>query len=420
MYKIYFKQAIEMLKQNKFISIIAITGTALAIMMIMVIIVSESIKNTSIPPEVHRDRTLYLMVERTKHKQSDSSSSNGSVEYKICKSYLSDLKIPELTTVVSTRWKGKSIITTPEHEMERMTMSLKTTDANFWKMMSFSFVEGKAFTQEDFSSGLKKAVITVKTARALCGNTNVTGRTINIDFKPYTITGVIKDVSPVFQYAYSDVFIPYTSCDGYENDWFHILLLAKSKKDFDKIREEIRSVEKKFNEVDQEWDLQLPGPYDHATQLLNKWSSEDPDVKGNTRKMIFVLSVLLLIPAINLAGFSLSRIKKRTEEIGIRKAFGAKKYVILIQVLYENFITSLIGGIIGLILSYFVVIWLKQWMLGVESDSSIPLETFVSIPVFIAVFIVCLLLNLLSAGIPAYRASRMKIVESLNKNIAKS
>jgi putative ABC transport system permease protein len=421
MYKIYFKQAIEMLKQNKFISIITIAGTALAIMMIMVIIVSESIKRTSIPPESNRDRTLYLTVERTRDKKTNKNGdNNGSVDYKVYKSYLSDLKTPELTTVVSTHWEEKSIVTTPEHEMERMPLNVRTSDANYWKIMSFSFIEGKAFTQEDFGSGLKKAVITENTARSLYGNTNVTGRTINIDFKPYTITGVVKDVSPLFQYAYSNVYIPYTSRDGYENNWFHILLLAKDKKDFDKIREEIRGVEKKFNAADPEWNLLLPGPYDHATQLLNIWSSEDPDVKGNTRRMIFLFTVLLLIPAINLSGFSLSRIKKRTEEIGVRKAFGARKHVILMQVLYENLITSLIGGIIGLILSYLVVIWLKQWMLGLEAGGSIPLETFISIPVFIAVFVVCLLLNLLSAGIPAYRASRMKIVESLNKNIAKS
>ncbi len=92
------------------------------------------------------------------------------------------------------------------------------------------------------------------------------------------------------------------------------------------------------------------------------------------------------------------------------------KYVILIQVLYENLITSLIGGIIGLLLSYAVVIWLKQWLLGINSDSIVPLEAFISLPIFIAVFIVCILLNLLSAGIPAYKASKVKIIDSLNQN----
>ncbi|WP_255412419.1 hypothetical protein [Dysgonomonas sp. Marseille-P4361] len=41
MYKVYFKQAIELLKQNKFISTISIAGTALAIMMVMVLIVVD-------------------------------------------------------------------------------------------------------------------------------------------------------------------------------------------------------------------------------------------------------------------------------------------------------------------------------------------------------------------------------------------
>ena len=49
MYRIYFKQALLMLKQNKFISAIAIIGTALAIMMIMTIIVADEIKRYQRP-----------------------------------------------------------------------------------------------------------------------------------------------------------------------------------------------------------------------------------------------------------------------------------------------------------------------------------------------------------------------------------
>ena len=108
--------------------------------------------------------------------------------------------------------------------------------------------------------------------------------------------------------------------------------------------------------------------------------------------------------------------KKRTEEIGIRKAFGAKRYTILIQVLFENLITSLIGGGIGLILSYVIVFRMRDWLLDIPSGSTIPINTLISIPVLLAVFAVCLVINLLSAGIPAYRASRMKIINSLNQN----
>ncbi|MDR1707467.1 MAG: ABC transporter permease [Prevotella sp.] len=415
MYKIYFKQAIEMLRQNKFISIITIIGTALAIMMIMVIIVTDSIKKTSIPPEINRDRVMYLKNEIKKSKDEKGMQSNGVISYEIYKGYLSDLKKPELVSLQQDSW-NKAVVTTAENEMDRMGLKLKITDANFWKIMDLTFVGGSPYSEEDFKSGLKKAVITEETAKKLYGNESALGKTINVDFNPYVVIGIIKDISPIFNYAHSDIYIPFTSRGNYKEDGFLILLLAKDKSDFNAISEEIRAAERKFNATDTKWNLTLMGPFNHSVQLLNASSNEEPNAKGYHRKMIFILSLLLLIPAINLSSFSLSRIKKRIEEIGVRKAFGAKKHMILVQVLYENFITSLIGGIIGLILSYIVVIWLKQWLLGIESGSSLPIETFVSIPIFVAVFIVCMLLNLLSAGIPAYRASRIKIVDSLSKN----
>ena len=125
---------------------------------------------------------------------------------------------------------------------------------------------------------------------------------------------------------------------------------------------------------------------------------------------------MLLVPALNLSGFSLSRIRKRMAEIGIRKAFGAKRHVILAQVLYENLITTLIGGIAGLGLSYGAIFVMRKWLFDMPSDGSLPLNALVSGYTFAAVFAVCLVLNLISAGVPAYRASRMNIVDSLNQN----
>ncbi|MFV0418813.1 MAG: ABC transporter permease [Dysgonomonas sp.] len=413
MYKIYFKQAIEMLKQNKLISIITIIGTALAIMMIMVIIVTESIKNISISPEPNRDKTMYLKFEIKKRKEGNGMNSNGVISYEIYKDYLSDLKQPDLVNL-QINW-NKSVVTTAENKMDRKTMNLKLADANIWKIMSLSFLAGNPFSEQDFSSGLKKAVVSESTAKTLYGNIDVVSKTIIIDFKPYTIVGVVKDVSPIFNFAQSDIYIPYTSRSGYERDGFHILLLAKDKADFERIYEEIRMVEKKYNATNDEWNLTLMGPYSHSVQVINT-SNLEPDVKGKTIKTVLTLCILLLIPAVNLSSFSLSGIKKRMEEIGIRKAFGAKKYIILIQVLYENLIVSLIGGVIGLVLSYAVVIWLKKWLLGIAGDAAIPLQALVSLPVFLGVFIACILLNLLSAGIPAYKASRANIIDSLNRN----
>lgn len=418
MYKTYFKQAIEILKRNKFVSIITIIGTALAIMMIMVIVVTDSIKNISIAPEINRDRTMYIKHFTKYGKEKKDRMWSGNLPYDVYKNYLSEVKSPEYTAVIDNTWSGDQYMVKENNNNQRFLAKTKLTNADFWKVLSFSFIEGRPFNQEEFNSGIRNAVITESMATKVFGNTNPIGKNIEIDFKEYKVIGIIQDVSQAFTYAYGEIYIPYTSKSGYESRQVLILFLMKDKADFDLLRKEFRAAERKFNAVDNEWDLTLRGPYDHKQMQLARYSNEDPEDGKATRKMVFIILILLLISAVNLSSFSMSRIKRRTEEIGIRKAFGAKKYVILIQVIYENLITSFIGGIIGLILSYLVVIWLKQWLLDIGTDSSIPIGALVSAPVFLGVFAACFLLNLLSAGLPAYRASTMKIVDSLNqKNV---
>ena len=79
MYRIYFKQSLLMLKQNKFISAIAIIGTALAIMMIMTIIVADEIKGISSTPEINRERTLHINYQVKRHDKKQLASGHSIV-----------------------------------------------------------------------------------------------------------------------------------------------------------------------------------------------------------------------------------------------------------------------------------------------------------------------------------------------------
>ena len=61
MFRQYFKQAIQMLKENRLTSVISILGTALSIAMILVVILQFQIKLVGFRPESNRDRMLYIM-----------------------------------------------------------------------------------------------------------------------------------------------------------------------------------------------------------------------------------------------------------------------------------------------------------------------------------------------------------------------
>ena len=80
-------------------------------------------------------------------------------------------------------------------------------------------------------------------------------------------------------------------------------------------------------------------------------------------KYLIIVLVLLLIPAINMSGITQSRMRKRMAEIGVRKAFGATRSELLTQVLYENLLQTLLGGVLGLFFSYASVLLLSDWLL---------------------------------------------------------
>ena len=103
----------------------------------------------------------------------------------------------------------------------------------------------------------------------------------------------------------------------------------------------------------------------------------------------------------------MSRIAERSSEIGIRKAFGATKIILTGQFIVENIILTLIGGVIGVLLSMVILHILTQ-------SGVIPYAKFtVSFRVFVYYFGLSLFFGCFSGVYPAYRMSKLHPVEAL-------
>ncbi|MDR3060897.1 MAG: FtsX-like permease family protein [Dysgonamonadaceae bacterium] len=415
MHKVYLKQAWQMLKEDKVIGIITISGTALAITMIMVVILTQEIKTKNITPEIYRERTMYIEYTREESREKSHININP-VSGRLYKQYLSQLKTPELLSLQKRDQSRISIINQDEY----LNVDILYTDSEFWKMYRFSFEEGKPFSKEDFHSGLPTAVICKSMAQKLFKGESPLGKEFLYKNKQHRICGVVKDISTLCDKAYSQIWIPYTSVfEKMEDGHFTVVILAGNKNDFNNIKKEVRESEiRNLREIDKNT-VQFIGPYSRRELLVKEGNltNEDPNLKKSAFRFYLILAILLLIPAVNLSGFSLFRIINRTSEIGIRKAFGANRKTILTQVLYENLLTSLTGGIIGLLLSYFTVTLIKDRLFTIENNSfgevTIPISSFISPSIFFYVFLICLILNLLSSGIPAWRASRLHTADAI-------
>ena len=413
MFKQYFKQVIYQLKENKLISWISILGTAFSIAIVMVMVILFQLKNANYRPEVNRDRTLYVLFGESIRKGSgEVFSSNYSLSEEVVRECLYPLSRAE---AVSAFLSNSESFSTPGSS-EWHAGTIKFADPAWWKIFDFEFLNGKPFTEADFQSGIRQMVITDEMARRLWNTADVVGRTVHLRGIPYTICGVVRRCSQWASYAWADAYAPYTASGyplgkGFEGS-FRCLILAKDRGAFEGIRQEVNVLLERYNQKQPDNRLGLRGqPYTHFAQQCFTWDRGLPRVSENVARNLVLLAVLLLVPAVNLSGLSLSRMRRRTQEIGIRRSFGATRWQIVCQVLNENLLFTLMGGVLGVLLSYLSLFLMDDWLLGGDPYLSAGMVT--SPVVFLAAFVFCLLLNLLSAGIPAWMVARKEITDAL-------
>ena len=132
--------------------------------------------------------------------------------------------------------------------------------------------------------------------------------------------------------------------------------------------------------------------------------------------------LFLFVPALNLSGLNASHMQDRVAELGVRKAFGARRAGLFMQILIENMVLMLPGGLVGLLFSYVLIVIFRNLLLtpGMfammtgEANMDLTPGMMLNLSVFGYAFLVCLVLNVLSSMIPAWRAVRVNIIKAIN------
>ncbi|MBS1318616.1 MAG: ABC transporter permease [Parabacteroides sp.] len=431
MYKVYLKQAMQMLRQNKFFSIIYITGTGLAITMVMILAILYYFRTGNIAPEINRDRMLVIQHGKILNKTEGQGNGSSRLSYPTIKECFYSMQTPEAVTAILPIGEQTEFIQTPGSD-EVYNGLVMGTDVAFWKIFQFRFLAGKPYMEEEFTSGIRKAVVSESLARRLFNTSDATGKTFLLNFEEYQVSGVVEDVPSIAQFCYAEMWIPFTNrpsqiqgskwCD-FILGHMQLYILAKKPGDFDAIRREAEENCRRYSANIPQYNFVLN---EQPDTVLRAWLRTDSFASPKFMKLFIqifsVIFLLLLVPSINLTGMTASRMKKRMEELGIRKAFGAQNRTLLLQILYENLLLTLLGGLIGLLISYGLIFMLKGWLLGnydwdgSSLTASIDLSPgmLINPAIFGYTLIFCLILNLMSALVPAWRALRRPIVDALN------
>ena len=371
------------------------------------------------------DRFLHVKWMSISNSNWGDGTSNGPMSAQTARECFQLLKTPEAVTIY-TVFPISTPVSLPGSPA--ISVDLRQTDDIFWRVFDFSFIGGKPYDKATFDAGQPVAVLTESVVRSLFGTTDAVGREFLLNHAPYRVAGVVKDVSTLADCAYGQVWVPYTSTGMDKEAWndrhmgmMSCTMLARSRDDFPAIRQEAERRKSEYNTLIGEngWKLIYRNrPYDQEKNAIAFGANIEPDVNAARRQRIIIFVILLIVPAINLSSMTQSRLRQRVSEIGVRRAFGSTRMELIGQIVAENLVMTLLAGVVGLLLSVaFAYVGntllfaqeFSQTLNPPEVDASILLHA----STFGWAFMFCFVLNLMSSGFPAWKASRIGIVNAL-------
>ena len=433
MIKLYLKQAWALLRQNPLFSGLYIAGTGLAIAMTMIVAMIYYVKLAPVYPEVNRSRTLYLTHTSFKNDRSEWQSA---LSYSALQDWALHFENAEAISAQYGSWQfRKNAYIQPEDRSGDFHPQVMLTDPAFFRIYAFRFLEGNPFTESDLQSGIRTAVITDDLARRLFGTTEgVVGREFSLSYIHYRVCGVVKGGSYLTPQSYAQVYLPYSVNEGYrESDAdqfpylgsFSLTFLVKDDAQARALQAEVKDVTRRLNlEHKGQWEMNLwEQPMPHALSVFQSSPQREFNFWAKVRYFGLMLLVLLLVPALNLSGMIASRMESRLAEMGVRKSFGAGRGTLLGQVMWENLLLTLLGGVLGLVVAWLALYAGREWLFFLLDDyaEAIPEganayvsgEMLFAPVVFGCAFVLCVVLNMLSALLPAWMSLRKPIVYSL-------
>lgn len=405
-----------------------ITGTALAIFLIMTVVMMQEVKTAPYSPESRRDRMLHWGSMSITHADWGDGTSNGPMSYWAYQNIIEPLESAETSTAYACMTTTHSAAL---RDHTPIKVDILPTDHRFFDVFDLQFIAGKPYDQAQFESSQALAVMTESTARQLFGSAgaDLIGSEFLIDLAPYRLIGIVKDVSPLADHAYSQLWVPLTATSLLKDTWndnymgmLSSTILARDKSDFpailaelDKIKANINTQMKAGIGYQYVWRNR---PYTTEKDAVSKWANVEPDLKHARRSRLMVYLILLIVPAINLSSMTQSRVKRRMSEIAVRRSYGATRSGILGSLIMENLSMTLIAGLIGFGLSVAFALMLAPTLFN-QGMSATSAPTTASLPMLLhwstlgMALLFCFILNLLCTGVPAWRASRASIVNSL-------
>ena len=272
---------------------------------------------------------------------------------------------------------------------------------DYLDIKGYEMDSGRNFSYADCTAQNRVAVLGYYTALTLFGSPEeALGQKIKLGPNAFTVCGVVarQDEEALEEGGTDDfVWVPYTVAAkmGRSTDISSYVITSR---DTDRSDECTAALERYLYGIFRNDEYYTVTANSEMLDELNSQISMMSAMLGG------IAGISLLVAGVGVMNIMLVSVTERTREIGIRKALGAKRFVIMQQFVIEAAVTSSIGGVIGIILGA-VLTGVIGTAMGIQATPT-PMAVLVSFSVSVGI-------GLLFGYMPANRAAKLNPIDAL-------
>jgi putative ABC transport system permease protein len=320
---------------------------------------------------------------------------------------------------------GSAAIQPERNDMHPFFADSRWTSADFFAMFRVPFIAGSAWTADDDQRAARVVVIARSLADTLFGTTAVVGRSLRVDGTQLRIVGVTDDwqVNPRFYDLNSGrfgkgemLYVPFSTwqelkpgmdgpfrCWGDQTPdrlaycvwiqlWVELDNPAKAAAYYDYLV--------RYSEEQQRLG-RFQRPVNVRLRDAIAWLDYNNVVPEDARLQTWIALGFLLVCLVNTVGLLLTKFLARSGDIGVRRALGASKRSIFVQLLVEAGSIGIVGGAVGLGLAA-----LGIWAVRQQPTDYAGLA-HLDLPMLAATLVLAVISSLLAGLLPAWRGCQI-------------